>query len=131
MGKVEQVKELRFTRVFIYLFYIYIYIYIFFFFFFFFFLSWVSFGLRPFSSCRCEQVPLSTCGTQVSHCGGLSCCGAQRHTGSGIVAHGPGFSMACGIFPDQGSNLIPFIGRWILNHWTTREVPLEFNISLG
>ena len=34
MGKVEQVKELRFTRVFIYLFYIYIYIFFFFFFFF-------------------------------------------------------------------------------------------------
>ena len=26
-------------------------------------------------------------------------------------------------FPDQGSNPHPFIGRWILNHWTTREVP--------
>ena len=29
---------------------------------------------------------------------------------------------ACGISPDQGSNLCPHIGRRILNHWTTREV---------
>ena len=31
-----------------------------------------------------------------------------------------------GIFPDQGSNRVPCIGRWILNHWTTREVPWIF-----
>ena len=30
--------------------------------------------------------------------------------------------MASGIFLDQGSNPVPCIGRWILNHWTTREV---------
>ena len=31
--------------------------------------------------------------------------------------------MVCGIFPDQGSNHVPCIGRQILKHWTTREVP--------
>ena len=30
--------------------------------------------------------------------------------------------MACGIFPNQGSACVPCIGRWILIHWTTREV---------
>ena len=29
-------------------------------------------------------------------------------------------------FPDRGSNPCPCIGRWILNHWTTREVPRHF-----
>ena len=54
-----------------------------------------------------------------SHCGGFSCCGARArgHVGSvvaaprlqstGVVleAHGRTCSSACGIFPDQGSNL--------------------------
>ena len=28
----------------------------------------------------------------------------SRHSGSVVVAHGPSCSVACGIFPDQGSN---------------------------
>ena len=31
-------------------------------------------------------------------------------------------------FSDQGSNPFPCIGRWSLNHWTTREVPCIFLI---
>ena len=34
----------------------------------------------------------------------------SRHAGSVIVAHGPSCSVACGIFPDQGSNPCPL-------HW--------------
>ena len=33
--------------------------------------------------------------------------------------------MASRIFLDRGLNLIPCLGRWILNHWTTREVHLH------
>ena len=32
-------------------------------------------------------------------------------TGSVVVAHGLSCSTACGIFPDQGSNHVPCIGR--------------------
>lgn len=38
------------------------------------------------------------------------------------------FTVACKLlelhwlFPDQGSNLVPCIGRWIRTPWTTREV---------
>ena len=32
--------------------------------------------------------------------------------------------MACGIFLDWGLNPYPLHWRWILNHSTTREVPL-------
>ena len=32
-------------------------------------------------------------------------------------------------FHNQGSNWVHCIGRWILNHWITREVP-EFELSL-
>ena len=61
----------------------------------------------------------------------------SRCAGSVVVAHGPSCSVACGIFPDQGSN--PCLLHWqadsqplhhqgkpgwrILYHWTTREVP--------
>ena len=34
----------------------------------------------------------------------------SRRAGSVIVAHGPSYSAACGIFPDQGSNRCPL-------HW--------------
>ena len=46
----------------------------------------------------------------------------SRRAGSVVVAHGPSCSVACGIFPDQGSRTrVPCIGRRILNHCTTRE----------
>ena len=32
-----------------------------------------------------------------------------------------GLVAACGIFPDQGSNLCPLHWQWILTHWATRE----------
>ena len=44
--------------------------------------------------------------------------------GSVVVAHGLySEGSVCGKFPDQGSNPCPFIGRRILNHCATREVP--------
>ena len=43
--------------------------------------------------------------------------------GSVVVVCGLSCSEACGIFPDQGSNLCPNIGRWASIHCTTREVP--------
>ena len=45
----------------------------------------------------------------------------SRCAGSVVVAHGPSCSAACGIFPDQGLNPCPCIGRQILNHCATRE----------
>ena len=47
-----------------------------------------------------------------------------QSAGSVVVVYGLSCSMACGIFPDQGSNPCPRIGRWILNHCATREVPV-------
>ena len=41
----------------------------------------------------------------------------SRRTGSVVVAHGPSRSVACGIFPDQGSNLCPL-------HWQADSPPL-------
>ena len=43
-----------------------------------------------------------------------------------VVAHGLSCPVACGILvPQPGIEPASpaLIGRWILNHWTTREVP--------
>ena len=42
----------------------------------------------------------------------------SRHAGSVTVAHGPRCSAACGILPDQGSNLCPL-------HWQADSQPLR------
>ena len=42
----------------------------------------------------------------------------SRRTGSVIVAHRPSCSVACGIFPDQGSNPCPL-------HWQADSQPLR------
>ena len=42
----------------------------------------------------------------------------SRCAGSVVVAHGPICSVACGIFPDQGSNLCPL-------HWQAGSQPLR------
>ena len=63
-------------------------------------------------------------GHSSSRCAGLSLSRSlllrstgSRRTGSAIVAHGPSRSTACGIFPDQGSNLCPL-------HWQADSQPL-------
>ena len=59
----------------------------------------------------------SLCCAGASCCGGLSCCGAGALgcPGSAVVG---GCSLACGIFPDQGSNKC-------LLHWQVNSLPLE------
>ena len=42
----------------------------------------------------------------------------SRRAGSVVVAHGPSCSVACGIFPDQGSNPRPL-------HWQADSQPLR------
>ena len=65
--------------------------------------SWL---LRLFSSCG-EQGLLSSCRARTSHRGGFSCWEAQApgHVGTVVVVHGLSYCTACGIFPDQGSDL--------------------------
>ena len=56
----------------------------------------------------------------MSHCSGFSRCGARAlgHAGSVAVVHGLSCSAACGIFPDQGSNLC-------LLHWQADSLLLS------
>ena len=60
-----------------------------------------------------------------SRCAGLSPArplllrsASSRRAGSVVVAHGPSYSAAYGIFPDQGSNLCPL-------HWQVDSQPLR------
>ena len=67
------------------------------------------------------------CSTQASHGGVFSYCGAGAPgTQVSVLVLTLSCSKVCEISPDQGSNRVSCIGRWILNHWTTREVPWIF-----
>ena len=48
----------------------------------------------------------------------------SRRSGSVVVAHGPSCSVACGNFPDQGSNPCPL-------HWQADSQPLRHQGSPG
>ena len=61
----------------------------------------------------------SSCGTRAS----VVVARGLQSTGSVVVAHRLSCSAACGIFPDQGSNRVPCLGKRILNHCATRDVP--------
>ena len=87
-------------------------------------LCWVFVSVRGLS------LVAASGGHSSSRCAGLSLwwplllwSTGSRCAGSVVVAHGPSCSAACGIFPDQGSNPCPCIGRRILNHCVTREAP--------
>ena len=64
-------------------------------------------------------------GHSSSRCAGLSLSRplllrstGSRRAGSVVVAHGPSYSVACRIFPDQGSNPCPL-------HWQADSQPLR------
>ena len=64
-------------------------------------------------------------GRSSSRCAGLSLSRplllrstGSRRAGSVVVVHGPSCSVACGIFPDQGSNPCPL-------HWQADSQPLR------
>ena len=93
-------------------------------FFIYFWLCWVFVAVQPFSSWS-EQGLLSSRGAWASHCGGFSCCRIQvlGTPASLVVAHKHSCPMACGIFPDQGSNWCPL-------HWQADSLPLDHQGSL-
>ena len=69
---------------------------------------------------------------------GFRSCGAWAQElqllGSVVVAHGLSCFEACGIFPDQGSNLCPLLWQADSYHGATREAPeqvMTFDLQLG
>ena len=86
---------------------------------FYFWLCWVFVSVRGLSPVAASG------GHSSSRCAGLSLSRplllrsrGSRRSGSVVVAHGPSCSAACGIFPDQGSNLCPL-------HWQADSQPLR------
>ena len=84
-----------------------------------FWLCWVFVSVRGLS------LLVASGGHSSSRCAGLSLSRplllrstGSRRTGSVVVAHGPSCSVACGISPDQGSNLCPL-------HWQADSQPLR------
>ena len=82
-------------------------------------LCWVFVSVRGLS------LVAASGGHSSSRCAGLSLSRpllfpstGSRRAGSVIVAHGPSCSAACGIFPDQGSNLCCL-------HWQADSQPLR------
>ena len=81
----------------------------------FFFLIYLLFmSVLVFVSVRGLSPVAASGGHSSSRCAGLSLSRAlllrstgSRRAGSAIAAHGPSCSVACGIFPDQGSNPCP------------------------
>ena len=78
-----------------------------------------------FSSCG-KQGLVSSCCAWVSHSGGFSCCGAWAPGSLGSVALWHVglvalWHVGSSQFRDQ--TYVSCIGRQILNHWITREVP--------
>ena len=78
-----------------------------------------------FVSVRGLSLVAASGGHSSSRCAGLSLSRplllrstGSSHTGSVVVAHGPSCSAACGILPDQGSNLCPL-------HWQADSQPLR------
>ena len=113
-------------------------------------LCWVFVSVRGLSPV------VASGGHSSSRCAGLSPSRplplrstGSRRAGSAIVAHGRSCSVACGIFPDQGSNPCPlhwhadsqplrhqgspqfvFIDLFLLLYFLPREVPLAFVVKL-
>ena len=97
----------------VYLFFIYINLFIYFW------LCWVFVSVQELS------LVAASGGHSSSRCAGLSLSRplllwstGSRRAGSVVVAHGPSCSVACGIFPDQGSNPCSL-------HWQADSRPLR------
>ena len=74
---------------------------------------------RVFFSCREQGLP-SRCGVKASQCSGFSCCRARAlGAWASVVVHGLSCPMACGVFPNQGSNPCPLywqVDSYTMNH---------------
>ena len=115
-------QKLKRDIIFFFYFYLFIFFncfYLLFIYYFYFWLCWVFLSVRGLSPIAASG------GHSSSRCAGLSLSRplllrstGSRRSGSVVVAHGPSCSVACGIFPDQGSNPCPL-------HWQADSQPLR------
>ena len=78
---------------------------------------------RTFSSCG-ERERLSSWGGQTSHSWGFSFCGTRLGYLGTVDSEHMGLVAPRHVESSQTRDwtCVPWIGRWILNYWTTREV---------
>ena len=78
--------------------------------------------LWAFFGCT-ERRFLSSCGVWGFHCGGFSCCGTQARGLLYLWCQGLTAQWHVESSPTRDRTHVPWIGRWMLNHCTTKEVP--------
>ena len=74
----------------------------------------------------------SSCGAWTSHCSGFSCCGAWALEHAVFSSCDTWAYLPCRMWNLSGPKIKPMspgIGRQILNHWTTREVPMILSME--
>ena len=100
-------------------FYFFIFIFFLIYLFIYFWLCWVFVSVRGLSlvAASGSHSSLRCAGLSLSRPLLLRSTGSRR-AGSVVVEHGPSCSVACGIFPDQGSNPCPL-------HWQADSQPLH------
>ena len=80
---------------------------------------WIFTVLWAFSSCG-ERGLLSSCGARASYCSDFSCCEEQAQQ---LWCMGLAAPRHMESFQTRDQTCVFCTSRWILNHWTTREVP--------
>ena len=97
---------------------------------FFLFLRFIYLFLAALVLCYCENFSLLavsgaalSCDTWASHYSGFSCCGAQPLECIGVKLWCMGLVATRHVGSSRSRNwtCVPWIGRRLLNHWTTRE----------
>ena len=87
-------------------------------------MCWIFVALHRLLCSRCAQA--SHCRAHelqwLQHMGSVVVVQGPWSMGSVLVAQWLSCSTVYGVFPDQGSNPVPCIGRWIPIHGTTRKV---------
>ena len=81
---------------------------------------------RIFSRCG-EWGLLPSCGARASHCGGLSCCRARGRASVAAARVLVALQHVGSSWTRDHRTHLPCIGRWILSHWMTREVPCSYS----
>ena len=95
--------------------------------------GWVFVAVTGLSLVAASRTTLPGCSEQASHCSGFSGCRAQTLESLGFNSCVAWVLLPWGMWSDPWSRDQTYVlctGKWILNNWTTREVPIVFCFTL-